>query len=144
MGDLRVPVSTFKYGLRNTESITHLSFRCFCSESSVVRMQSHQFPQRNHYFNCYFLPSLTCTMSLTSVLSVLIFARCSPLMLSPIQVMRVNLARLLMASPVVIRRKPNRRASSEGRRECTSQDRLKPNTSTNQSVRKKGWHQMEL
>ncbi len=43
---------------------------------------------------------------LPSVLSVLILARCSPLMFSPIQVMRVNLARLLMASPVCDPYKP--------------------------------------
>lgn len=61
--------------------------------------------------------TLTCTMSLTSDLSVLILARCSPLILSPIQVMSVNLARLLMASPVVNLRKQNRRASSGGREE---------------------------
>lgn len=57
--------------------------------------------------------SPTWQTSFTSVLSVLILALCSPLTFSPIQVMRVNLARLLMASPVVILTKPNRRASSE-------------------------------
>lgn len=52
-------------------------------------------------------------MSLTMALSVLILASCSPLMFFPTQVMKVNLARLLMASPVVIRMKANKRASSE-------------------------------
>lgn len=59
----------------------------------------------------------TCTISFTSVLSVLILALCSPLTFSPIQVMRVNLARLLMASPVVILTKPKSRLSSESQRE---------------------------
>lgn len=57
---------------------------------------------------------LTCTMSFTSALSVLIFALCRPLMFSPIQVMSVNFARLLMESPVVRRMKPKRRTSSVG------------------------------
>lgn len=71
-------------------------------------------------YTCNSSDSLTCTISLTMALSVLILARCSPLMFSPIQVMRVNLARLLIASPVVIRTKPNRRESSKGRdgRDC--------------------------
>lgn len=57
--------------------------------------------------------SHTCTTSLTMALSVLILASCSPPMFFPTQVMKVNLARLLIASPVVIRTKANRRASSE-------------------------------
>lgn len=56
--------------------------------------------------------SLTCTTSLTRVLSVPVLALCRPLTLSPIQVMRANLTRLLMASPVVNRTNPNNLISS--------------------------------
>lgn len=66
--------------------------------------------------------SQTCTMSLTTALSMLILASCSPEMFFPTQVMKVNLARLLMASPVVIRTKANRRASS-GEGDETNSDR---------------------
>lgn len=52
-------------------------------------------------------------MSLTMALSVLIVASFSPPMFFPTQVMKVNFARLLMASPVVIRTKANKRTSSE-------------------------------
>lgn len=89
---------------------------------------------------------LTCTTSLTSVLSVLILARCSPLMHSPIQVIKVNLARLLMASPVVIRMKPNRRESSEGRwlktlckTECTEWRCIRVETHTPSHSRSFAW-----
>lgn len=60
------------------------------------------------------LRRVTCTTSLTRVLSVPVLALCRPLTSSPIQVMRANLTRLLMASPVVNRTKPNNRTSSGG------------------------------
>lgn len=65
----------------------------------------------------------TCTMSLTMALSVLILASCSPPIFFPTQVMKVNLARLLIASPVVIRTKANKRTSSEEEDEMFS-DRM--------------------
>lgn len=55
---------------------------------------------------------ITWTTSFTSVLSVPVLARCSPLTSSPIHVMRANLDLLLMASPVVKRTKANSRTSS--------------------------------
>ncbi|TNN22366.1 hypothetical protein EYF80_067520 [Liparis tanakae] len=55
-------------------------------------------------------------------------ARCRPPMFSPIQVMRMNLALLLMASPIVMRAKANRRASSEEEEEEEEEESVRAET----------------